>query len=80
MLKALIANGSDCQGHTSSVCTYNEQVDFSVNREILDSIANTHEANKGTNCNFKFIPRFGEDFHDGLLVAEVVGFLQAVGL
>ncbi len=44
----------------------------------MDSIASTYERNKGTKWNFKFIPRFGEDFHDGLLVAEVVGFLQAV--
>lgn len=78
LLKAPIAHGFDCPGHTSSVCTYNEQVGFSVNREILDSIASTYEPNKGTKWNFKFIPRFGEDFHDGLLVAEVVGFLQAV--
>lgn len=69
LLKAPIANGFDCPVQTYSVLKYNEQVGFSVNREILDSIASTYEPNKGTKWNFKFIPRFGEDFHDGLLVA-----------
>ena len=78
LLKAPIAHGFDCPGHTSSVCTYNEHVGFSVDRELLDSIASTYEPNKSVKWNFKFIPRDGDDFHDGLLVAEVVGFLQAV--
>ncbi len=78
LLKAPIAHGFDCPGHTSTVCTYNEHVGFSVDRELLDSIASTYEENKSVKWNFKFIPRDGEEFHDGLLIAEVVGFLQAV--
>lgn len=78
LLKAPIAHDFDCPDHTSSVCAYNEDVGFSVDRELLDSIANTYEPSKSVKWNFKFIPRDGEDFHDGLLVAEIVGFLQAV--
>lgn len=78
LLKAPIGHGFDCPGHTSSICTYNEHVGFPVDREHLDSIASTYEPDKSVKWNFKFIPRNGEDFHDGLLVAEVVGFLQAV--
>ncbi len=78
LLKAPLAHSFDCPGHTSSVCSYNEQVGFSVDRELLDSIASTYEPNQSTKWHFKFIPRDGDVFQDGLLVAEVVGFLQAV--
>jgi hypothetical protein len=37
-----------------------------------------YEPSRSDKWNFRFIPRDGDDYHDGLLFAEVVGFLQAV--
>jgi len=78
LVKAPLAHTFDCPGHTSSVCTYNEHVGFPVDRELLDSIASMYEPSRSDKWNFRFIPRDGDDYHDGLLFAEVVGFLQAV--
>lgn len=77
-LRPPLAHNFDCPDHTSSVCAYNEHVGFSVDRELLESIASMYEPSKSVKWRFTFIPRVGDDFHDGLLVAEIVGFLQAV--
>ena len=78
LVRAPLAHDFDCPDHTSSVCAYNEHVGFPVDRDLLDSIASAYEPNKSAEWGFRFIPRIGEDYHDGLLVAEIVGFLQAV--
>jgi len=79
-LRPPLAHNFDCSDHTSSVCAYNEHVGFSIDRELLESIASTYEPDKSVKWRFKFIPRVGDEFNDGLLVAEIVGFLQAVDL
>lgn len=78
LLRPPLAHSFDCPDHTSSVCTYNEHVGFTVERERLDAIARMYEPSKSVEWRFKFIPRAGDDFHGGLLLAEVVGFLQVV--
>ena len=77
-LRPPLAHNFDCPDHTSSVCAYNENVGFSVDRELLESQVRMYEPNKSVKWRFKFIPRVGDDYSDGILVAEVVGFLQAV--
>ena len=77
-LRPPLAHHFDCPDHTSSICTYNEHVGFSVGRELLDSIASTYEPSKNGTWRFTFTPRIGDDFQDELSVAEIVGFLQAV--
>jgi len=77
-LRPPLAHNFDCPDHTSSVCAYNENVGFSVDRELLDRIASTYEPDKSVKWRFSFIPRVGDEFNDGLLVAEIIGFLQAV--
>ena len=79
-LRPPLAHNFDCPDHASSVCAYNEHVGFSVDRELLERIASTYEPDKSVKWRFSFIPRFGDEFNDGLLVAEIVGFLQAVDL
>ncbi len=77
-LRPPLAHHFDCPDHTSTICTYNEHVGFMVDRELLDSIASSYDPCKSVIWRFKFVPRVGDDFQDGLLVAEIVGFLQAV--
>ncbi len=77
-LRPPLAHNFDCPDHTSSVCTYNENVGFSVDRDLLDRIASTYEPEKSAMWRFSFIPRVGDEFYGGLLVAEIVGFLQTV--
>ena len=77
-LRPPLAHNFDCPDHASSVCAYNENVGFSVDRELLDRIASTYEPDKSVKWRFSFIPRVGDEFNDGLFVAEIVGFLQAV--
>lgn len=77
-LRPPLAHNFDCSDHMSSVCAYNEHVGFSIDRELLEAIASTYEPGKSVKWRFKFIPRVGDEFNDGLLVAEIVGFLQAV--
>jgi len=77
-LRPPLAHHFDCPDHTSSICTYNEHVGFTVDRELLDSIASTYEPSKNGVWRFKFTPRIGDDFQDKLSVSEIVGFLQAV--
>ena len=72
-----LAHNFDCPDHTSSVSLYNENVGFSVDRELLDRIASTYEPDKSVKWRFSFIPRVGDEFNDELFVAEVVGFLLA---
>ncbi|MBT6767767.1 MAG: hypothetical protein HOA81_02100 [Opitutales bacterium] len=77
-VRAPLAHDLNCPDHTSSVCAYNEHVGFPVYRELLDSIVSTYDPSKSDEWKFRFIPRIGDDYHDGLLVAEIVGFLEAV--
>jgi len=77
-LRPPLAHNFDCPDHTSSACTYNENVGFSVDRDLLDRIASTYEPEKSVMWRFSFIPRVGDEFYGGLLVAEIVGFLQTV--
>ncbi len=77
-LKPPLATHFDCPDHTSSVCTYNEHVGFTIDRERLESIAKLYEPGKRVEWRFTFVPKDGDEFNDTLLVAEVVGFLQAV--
>ncbi|MCH2613105.1 MAG: hypothetical protein MKZ70_00195, partial [Opitutales bacterium] len=45
-LRPPLALNFDCPDHTSSACTYNENVGFSVDRDLLDRIASTYEPEK----------------------------------
>ena len=76
-LRPPLAHNFDCRT-ILHLCAYNENVGFSVDRELLDRIASTYEPDKSVKWRFSFIPRVGDEFNDGLLVAEIIGFLQAV--
>jgi hypothetical protein len=66
---------TDCSGGN---CYYAEHIAFAVDEDLLRTIASSFVPGKAVLWQYKFIPKSGDDFIDGLSNAEVAGFLAKV--
>jgi hypothetical protein len=74
----IISRDVDCSGSRYSGCTYTEHVGFEIDEEFLRTIAGGYQPGQRAVWKFKFIAKSGEDKNDGMLPAEVAGFLEAI--
>ena len=67
-----------CAGSRYSGCTLSESFAFEVDETLLRTIAERYEPGAMAAWRFKYGAQAAEDWQDGLLPAEVVGFLRAL--
>jgi hypothetical protein len=79
-LKQLIVIDRDahCSEERNLGCTFVEHVGFDVDEEMLRLIAKEYQPGARLAWNYKLIPKIGEEYRDGILHAEVAGFLERV--
>jgi hypothetical protein len=79
-LKQLIVIDRDahCSEARNLGCTFVEHVGFDVDEEMLRLIAKEYQPGARLAWNYKLIPKIGEEYRDGILHAEVAGFLERV--
>ncbi|MFQ5853328.1 MAG: hypothetical protein ACE5JU_22440 [Candidatus Binatia bacterium] len=79
-LKRLIVIDRDayCSEARKLGCTFVEHVGFDVDEALLTFIANEYQPGARLTWNYKLIPKNGEEYRDGILHAEVAGFLERV--
>lgn len=79
-LKQLIVIDRDahCSEARNLGCTFVEHVGFDVDEEMLRMVANEYQPGARLAWNYKLIPKIGEEYRDGILHAEVAGFLERV--
>jgi hypothetical protein len=70
--------GRDVTNCSGGSCDYAEHIAFAVDEDLLRAIASSYAPGKAVLWQYKFIPKSGEDFIDGLSNAEVAGFLAKV--
>lgn len=74
----IISRNVDCSGSRYSDCTYTEHVGFDVDEKLLRAIAAGYRPGQHIAWKFKFNAKSGKDYNDGILPAEVAGFLEAI--
>lgn len=74
----IISRDVDCSGSRYSGCTYTEHVGFDVDEKLLRTIAVGYQPGQPVGWKFKFNAKSGKDYNDGMLTAEVAGFLEAI--
>lgn len=67
-----------CSGSRYGGCTHSEHFAFTVDEALLRTIAAGYRPGQEAVWRFKYGASQAEDWQDGLLPAEVAGFLQAV--
>ncbi len=72
----LISRDVNCSGSRYGGCTYAEHVAFDVDEELLRFVARLYQPGARVAWRYKLVPKRGEDYQDGLLPAEIAGFLQ----
>jgi hypothetical protein len=79
-LKQLIVIDRDahCSEARNLGCTFVEHVGFDVDEEMLRLLAKEYQPGARLAWNYKLIPKIGEEYRDGILHAEVAGFLERV--
>jgi hypothetical protein len=68
----------DCTGSRYSGCTYTEHVAFDVDESLLRIIAQRYKPGQPIAWKFKFSAKSGKEFTEGMLPAEVAGFLETL--
>lgn len=74
----VIKRDVDCTGSRYSGCTYVEHVAFDADESLLRTIAAKYSPGQSSGWKFKFIAKSGRDYNDGMLPAEIAGFLDRV--
>lgn len=74
----IISRDVNCSGSRYSECTYKEHVGFDVDEKLLRTIAAGYQPGQRAAWRFKFNTKSGKDYNDGMLPAEVAGFLEAI--
>jgi hypothetical protein len=74
----VIKRDVDCTGSRYSGCTYTEHVAFDVDERLLRTIAQRYQPGAMVGWKFKFSAKSGSDYNDGMLGAEIAGFLDAL--
>ena len=74
----VIKRDVDCTGSRYSGCTYVEHVGFDVDEDLLRTIAGSYQPGQRDGWKFKFVAKSGREYNDGMLPAEVAGFLEAI--
>jgi len=74
----IISRDVDCAGSRYSGCTYAEHVGFDIDEKFLRTIAGRYQPGQRAAWKFKFNAKSGKDYNDGMLPAEVAGFLEAI--
>jgi hypothetical protein len=59
-------------------CSYVEHIAFDIDEKSLRSIAARYQPGQRLAWQFKFLSKSGQDYNDGILPAEVAGFLMRV--
>lgn len=73
-----IGTDVDCSGSRYQGCTYNEHVGFTIDREILETVAALYKPGEKKALKYRLKGRTTEDYTDALLPAEIAGLLEAV--
>lgn len=68
----------DCTGSRYGGCHYWEHVGFSVDEALLRIVAAKYVPGEARAWRYKLRAQAGQDYNDGILGAEVVGFLGAI--
>lgn len=74
----IIKRDVDCSGSRYSGCTYVEHVGFDVDEKLLRIIAERYQPGQRAGWKFKFSAKSGKEYNDGMLPAEVAGFLETL--
>jgi hypothetical protein len=74
----IIKRDVDCSGSRYSGCTYVEHVAFDVDEKLLRFIAERYQPGQRAGWKFKFSAKSGKEYNDGMLPAEIAGFLEAL--
>ena len=74
----IISRDVDCSGSRYSGCIYTEHVGFDIDEKLLHTIAAGYQPGQRAAWKFKFNAKSGKDYNDGMLPAEVAGFLEAI--
>lgn len=74
----IIGKDVNCTGSRYGGCTYSEHLGFEVDESLLRLIAASYQPGHAAAWKFKFAAKSGKDYNDGMLGAEVAGFLEAV--
>jgi hypothetical protein len=70
----------NCANSRYSGCSYTEHVAFDVDEEFLRDVAGRYVPGEPRVWGFKFNSRAGVDHTDGMLPAEIAGFLDRVDM
>lgn len=74
----IISRDVDCSGSRYGGCTYTEHIGFDIDEKLLRTIAAGYQPGQRVGWKFKFNAKSGKDYNDGMLPAEVAGFLEAI--
>lgn len=74
----IIDRDVNCKFSRYGGCMYAEHVGLEVDEQFLRLIAAGYQPGQRTAWKFKFIAKSGNEYKDGLLPAEVAGFLDAL--
>lgn len=74
----IIDRDVSCRASRYSGCTYYEHVAFDVDEELLRKISSAYSPGQRIAWKFRFKSKAGVDHNDGMLLAEVAGFLDRV--
>lgn len=75
----VISRNVDCSGsHYYGGCTYTEHLAFEIEEEFLRIIAAGYQPGQHVTWKFKFKAKSGREYKDGMLPAEIAGFLEAI--
>ncbi|MFQ5989897.1 MAG: hypothetical protein ACE5K9_08280 [Candidatus Methylomirabilales bacterium] len=72
----VIDRDAHCSDARNVGCILVEHVGFHVDEELLRFVAEKYEPGARLVWNYKLLPQNGEDYKDGILHAEVAGFLE----
>ena len=67
-----------CSGSRYGGCTYSEHFAFNVDEKLLRTIAALYKPGQMLGWKFKYYSQSGQEWPDGMLPAEVAGFLAAL--
>jgi hypothetical protein len=74
----VISRDVDCTGSRYGGCTYNEHLGIELDEAFLRVIAKRYQPGQMAIWQFKLNAKSGQEHKDGMLPAEIVGFLQAL--
>lgn len=78
MLTPISRDVTSCSGSRYGGCSYSEHFAFEVDEKLLRVIASLYKPGQLVSWKFKYYSQSGQEWPDGMLPAEVVGFLSAL--